>query len=271
MRAQSSLESASTAVSSHLLARVLESFFPDTRMCPLRGAVGHGERDTALVADRFLEFNWSGCRYGLQRARPFTVLERVLFEAIADVVGDRLYSSRPGLLEDACVATFLAPVTGSDHERSAYLRTVASAMTVLRAAARAATDPFTTTGVIVASRSDGADNSGPASDLRAFLRLCDGVKTVGVLSRTGAIVGIRTLDQSGGSPAVDLPYPVAPCHSAAARATVNGDDLCLILDASGHIQLFSRGVHLFSWADGRWQLRDGEAAARPRALRRARR
>jgi hypothetical protein len=271
MGAHSDLDSISAAVSSHLLAGVLENFFPDSRMSALRGALSHEARDTALVGDRFLEFNWSGRRYGLQRARPFTVLERVLFEAIADVVADCLYSSRPGVLEDACVATFLAPVTGSNYQRSAHLRTVTSAIAALRAAAGAATGSFTTTGVIIESRSDGPDSIAPAADLPAFLRLCDGVHSVGVLSRTGAIVGIRMLDQSGGRPPVDLPYPVARCHLGPARATVKGDDLCLILDARGHIQLFSRGVHLFSWADGRWRLRNGEAEPRRRALQLARR
>ncbi|MCU1384127.1 MAG: hypothetical protein JWL71_2824 [Acidobacteria bacterium] len=260
MSAHSDRAPNSTALSSHLLAHVLEIFFADARMLALRSAPGHAGRDTALVGDRFLEFNWSGLRYGLERERPFTVLERVLFEAIADVVGDRPYASIPGRLEDVCVATFLAPPAAGNHrERSVHIRTVMSAIVALRAAARSTTGWVTTTGVIVEAGSHDDDNA-PAAELRVLLPLCDGFSTVVVVSRTGAIVGLRALDQRS-SARVELPYPVAQCHIAHAAATADGDDLCLILDASGHIQLFSRGVHLFSWADGRWLLRDGEADA----------
>ena len=94
--------------------------------------------------------------------------------------------------------------------------------------------------------------------IKGFHRLCDGVRTVYLVDRQGdlarAVDIARWADSAMGPEPPASPCPRAYCDHA--RATKDGDHICLVLTPSQEIKVFAGGTMAFSFSDARWRLLD---------------
>jgi hypothetical protein len=93
--------------------------------------------------------------------------------------------------------------------------------------------------------------------IKGFHRLCDGLRTVFLVSPDGLLVDlvdVKRYAQAYGD--VALPAPSGERYRAHCQATVPGGNICLALTPNGEIKIFSNGVQVFHFLDGRWHVTD---------------
>jgi DNA integrity scanning protein DisA with diadenylate cyclase activity len=88
---------------------------------------------------------------------------------------------------------------------------------------------------------------------KTFFQLCDGVRTVARLDVDGYFVGIAQLGDGTTASPLDTTADRFTAHAAATR---DGTSICAVLTSHGDIRVFANGAELFTFARGRWQLRD---------------
>jgi hypothetical protein len=93
--------------------------------------------------------------------------------------------------------------------------------------------------------------------IKSLHRLCDGLTTVFLVNRDGMLVDLVDIEQFARTcPDDPLPAPSAARYRAHSRATMRDGNMCLVLTPNGEIKIFSAGVQVFHFVDGRWRLTD---------------
>ena len=93
--------------------------------------------------------------------------------------------------------------------------------------------------------------------VKSFHRLCDGIKTLFLVSRRRTAAGPdrhSRLEPWFG--ALCLAAPTAALYHCHSVATFEVGHLCLVLTPNGEIKIFAAGVQVFSFLGGRWRLTD---------------
>src|ERR1700676_1270292 len=101
--------------------------------------------------------------------------------------------------------------------------------------------------------------TGPSelTSIRSFHRICDGLRTVALVDRSGLMVELVDVAECA-RPFADfeLPVPSARRYQVHNRATLCGGHVCLVLTPAGEIKIFADGAQAFSFLGGRWRLTD---------------
>lgn len=275
------------ALYSDFLAQGLTHFFPAARLD------ANGRTATAPAgfvcdckaertnADQVL-LDWLGQGYALRRAkRPFTEGERTLIHAMGQVltaryqalfnpdIAARNFHLFRGLPEDRYVSAFLDPAPYANLETlTGKQDRVADAIEVLRSSALTTSENRrVSTGALLLARQarpplsaadGGLRYSSALTSIRSFPYLCDGIHTVALVDAQGHWIDIVDVEQWSASAGGVLPLPSPSAYQAHCRATLGGDNLCLVLTQNGEIKVFARGVQMFSLLNGRWRLTDLE-------------
>jgi DNA integrity scanning protein DisA with diadenylate cyclase activity len=93
--------------------------------------------------------------------------------------------------------------------------------------------------------------------IKSFHRLCDGLHTVFLVNREGALVDLVDIEQFSRLDCdATLPAPSPARYRAHSLATLHGDNICLVLTPNGEIKVLAGGVQVFHFAEGCWRLTD---------------
>lgn len=259
-------------------------FFRDTALTPVANVaeVAPSLRFASLT-DGSLDLVWMGTRYHLDCGRPFTENELRLLGAIGAVLSARYRSIFfpasaassahlfEGMAEDRFVSAFLDHTTYlEENGLPAGRDVVADAIKVLRQSSLMTYENRrVSTGVILLGEDHPVraaakwlpEDALPYSDalvtIKSLHRLCDGLRTVFVVNRQGLLVDLTDVEEfSSNCRDVTLPAPGAARYRAHSAATLSGGNICLVLSPNGEIKVFSGGVQVFHFADGRWHLTD---------------
>lgn len=281
---------AASALYDHLLQGALRRFFPravlESEALPSVSSVGRlsieASADPAALALR-----WFGTRHVLRvpDGHPFTRHEVRLARAIGAVLAaryeaifdPRLMTSRPdlfqGTIEDRYVGAFLddgAYVAGEGESRADR---IAAAIEVLRVAALSSYEnrAISSGVLILEADEDPCDPEGrpgaalPYSQIltgvKAFYRLCDGLRTVFLVNRRGTLLG--TVDIARWAHRLRararLAVPCAAAYRGHALATEGARHVCVVLSPSHEIKVFAEGAEVFAFRNAEWHLLDLEA------------
>jgi hypothetical protein len=236
-----------------------------------------------------LSIRWFGSRHVLHvpSRRPFTQHEVRLAKAIGSVLALRyraIFDPRQmlergdlfrGAIEDRYIGAFLE---GPEPTPSGPARgdLVASALEVLRVAALSSYENRAiSSGVLLIDAQDSREaQAGSVVDgqtykyspaltgIKSFYRLSDGVETLFLVNRDGAVLDIidvaRFARSMSASPVVlDVLGPST--YAAHAGATAGNRNICIVLTPSHEIKVFAQGVETFSFRNARWHLLDVQA------------
>ena len=230
-----------------------------------------------------LSIRWFGTRHVLHvpARRPFTEHEVRLARAIGTVLAARyraIFDPKQmlergelfrGAIEDRYIGAFLDNASYGDPSlHRADL--VATAIEVLRVAALSSyenrsissgvllmagdTDPIRQ--YTVASGHE-YKYSQALTGIKSFYRLCDGLKTLFLVSRKGDVLDLVELERYVA--AGDLRVPCPETYRAHSLATMGTGNLCLVLSPSHEIKVFGEGVQMFTFRNARWHLLDMKA------------
>ena len=229
-----------------------------------------------------LTIRWFGSRHVLHvpARRPFTPHEVRLARAIGAVLAMRyraIFDPKQmlergdlfrGAIEDRYVGAFLDEGARSDGAPRADL--VATAIEVLRVAALSSYENRAiSSGVLLLDGDDDREHAlappaGPVyrysqalTGIKSFYRLCDGLETLFLVNRQGAVLDIVEVDRYAARRDLDVPCP-AP-YRPHARATADNKKICVVLSPSHEIKVFAQGVQIFSFRNARWHLLDVQA------------
>jgi hypothetical protein len=291
---------AASALYDNLLQAALRQFFAratfETEATPSLSSDGRlAIEPTADPAE--LTVRWFGTRHILHvpARRPFTEHEVRLARSIGAVLASRyraifdprLMASRGdlfrGAIEDRYLGAFLdggrysirgegAPGQDSDTGEVRADR-IATAIEVLRVAALSSYEnrPISSGALILESDQDpvrprreippGAYSYTQAlTAIKSFYRLCDGLNTLFLVNRDGAVLDIVEVERwakaRGDRP---LEVPCAAPYRWHARATLAGRDVCIVLSPSHEIKVFAEGVQVFTFRHAQWHLLDLQA------------
>jgi hypothetical protein len=230
---------------------------------------------------------WFGSRHTLTvpRPRPFTPHETRFARAIGSVLAARyraifnpkLMAERGdlfrGAIEDRYVGAFLDAEPYAIEATEGRADALATAIEVLRVAALSSYENRSiSSGVLLVDADDdptgrraGAAARGPAygqalTAIKSFYRLCDGVRTVFLVNRGGAVLDIVEVDRWAAARGVAA--PTAPCartYRAHARATSGTTDVCIVLSPTHEIKVFAGGAQVFTFRNAAWHLLDVQA------------
>jgi DNA integrity scanning protein DisA with diadenylate cyclase activity len=266
------------------LERGIRHFFPEHRL----DLIGEGEPQAVLQfhhqTDGSLEMEWCGGRYFCSAlGRALSEHELRLLGAIGDVLAARYRSiifGAPaasalhlfrGLPEDRFVSAFLDHTPYLDQEGiPSDSDAIAGAIEVLRESSLLTYENRRiSTGLLMLGpapdpahpRPDPPSEALPYnSDLigvKSFHRLCDGIKTVFLVNRSGLLLDLIDIhDWSRGTGRCALAAPTASIYHCHNVATYEGGHLCLVLTPNGEIKIFAEGVQAFNFLGGRWRLTD---------------
>lgn len=235
-----------------------------------------------------LMVRWFGTRHVLRVAakRPFTRHETRFARAIGAVLAARyrailspsVMAERGelfrGAIEDRYVGAFLDESSYAIQAQESRADRVASAIEVLRVAALSSYEnrPIST-GVLMLGTSDdptrtrrqgaagGHSYSQALTAIKSFYRLADGLHTVFLVSRDGALLDIIDVERWA-SEADPGAMPQAPCakpYQAHARATLRDGHVCLVLSPSHDMKVFAEGAQILTFRNANWHLLDLEA------------
>jgi hypothetical protein len=224
-----------------------------------------------------LTIRWFGTRHVLHvpARRPFTQHEVRLARAIGSVLAARyraMFDPKQmldrgelfrGAIEDRYVGAFLDAMSyGDPGQTRADL--VANAIEVLRVAALSSYENRAISSGVLLLAEDLEHLSKPGDQayrysqaltgIKTFYRLCDGLKTLFLVDRTGIVLDIIEVGTYAPPGVVDVPCPTA--YHAHALATKGTRDLCAVLSPSHEIKVFAEGVQMFSFRNARWHLLD---------------
>jgi hypothetical protein len=93
--------------------------------------------------------------------------------------------------------------------------------------------------------------------IKSFYRLSDGIETVFLVNRKGAVLDI--VEVAGYARPVPLRVPSAARYRQHALATAGNGLICIVLSPSHEIKIFAEGVQTFSFRNARWHLLDLQA------------
>lgn len=282
---------AAGALYDNLLQGALRQFFPratfETVATPSVSSDGRLAIEPTGDPTR-LCVRWFGSRHTLHvpERRPFTAHETRLARAIGSVLAARyraIFDARlmaqrgdlfRGSIEDRYIGAFLdhnpyrieATESRADH--------IATAIEVLRVAALSSYEnrPISS-GVLLVDADEDPVDEGHASRgnhslysmgltaSKSFYRLCDGLRTVFLVSRRGTVLDIVEIDRwaaragDPGGPRV----PCSPAYGAHARATRGSRHVCVVLSPTHEIKVFAEGTQAFTFRGAGWHLFDIEA------------
>jgi hypothetical protein len=229
-----------------------------------------------------LSIRWFGSRHVLHvpARRPFTVHEVRLARAIGAVLAARyraIFDPKQmlergelfrGAIEDRYISAFLDAIAPTDPSR-ARADLIATAIEVLRVAALSSYENRAiSSGVLLI---DGVDDpvrprgvsgseyhySQALTGIKSFYRLCDGLKTLFLVNRDGAVLDIVEVERY--RQRVDLEVPCSFIYRAHARTTVGNHNLVVVLSPTHEIKVFAEGRQVFSFRNAKWNLLDVEA------------
>jgi hypothetical protein len=262
--------------------RGLKYFFPFATFKPIgsdaevNGDVINRNAETAVLSLTPL-----GSRYAFQNKVAFTEHDLRMLESVSAVLSARYrmlsdaerngfdVERFAGLPEDRYVSAFLDPRPYSDKAQSRSDR-IADAIEVLRTSALTTYENRRiSTGALLFGRSPDPCHELPESPprplqyssaltrARSFHRLSDGLNTLALVDREGFFVDVIDV-QKWSEPFLTLPLPVpSPArYEPHTRATLCGAHICLILTSTGEMKIFSDGVQVFRFLDGRWRITD---------------
>jgi hypothetical protein len=230
-----------------------------------------------------LTVRWFGSRHVLHvpARRPFTPHEVRLARAIGTVLSARyraIFDPKQmlergdlfrGVVEDKYVGAFLDDVSYGDANRG-RADLVATAIEVLRVAALSSYEnrAISSGVLLLEGDSDPVRPHRPPVDesyqyspsltgIKSFYRLCDGLKTLFLVNRQGAVLDIVEVSRYAGPGELTVPCPES--YRAHALATIGSRNLCVVLSPSHEIKVFAEGVQTFSFRNARWHLADLQA------------
>ena len=253
----------------------LERMSQSTEQIPgLLGAVPSGGQ---------VEFEWMGNGYSLTATSKLSDHERRLLRSIGMVLSARYqlvtnealaaqsFELFRGLPEDRFVSAFLDPSPHSSAEAIAGLPDrVADAIEVLRTSSMSTYENRRiATGVLLFGSMPEPCHAPPQTpkralryshlltSIRSFHRLCDGLRTLALVDQNGLLAELIDVHEWA-EPYREMPLAVPPAADYVdhARATLCGGHICLILSPNGEIKIYSDGVPVFRFIDGKWRLVD---------------
>lgn len=259
-------------------------FFPSAKFEVLGAEPDPGKRGIVQTPDRMpLTLNWLGWRYSLTRDEPFSDGELKLLKSIGAV----LHSRYRMILETNLVEQSLELFRGLPEDRyvSAYIDSgpyaqpvwqgpdrVEEAIEVLRTSSLSTYENRRiSTGALLFGKypdpchelpvtpSGALRYSSPLTSIRSFHRLCDGLRTLALVDQNGLLADIIDVEQWA-RPFADtnFPVPTAARYQTHIRTTLCGGHVCMILTPNGEMKIFSNGVQVFHFRDGRWRLTDAQ-------------
>ena len=267
-----------------LLARGIQYFLPSSELT-IVGRFEEGKPELhSHLRDGGADLEWLGTKYSLvNQGKHFTEHEHKLLKSIGKVLSTRyqlLFNAEvvarsseifSGLPEDHYVSSFLDPyVFAGTATLTKVTDRVSKAIEVLRISALSTyEDRRISTGALLFGFQPDACHTLPSqpagalpysselTSIRSFHRICDGLRTVALVDRTGLMVELVDVTEWA-RPFVEmeLPVPSARRYAAHSRATLCGGHVCLVLTPNGEIKIFADGVQVFSFLDGRWHLTD---------------
>ncbi len=266
-----------------MMRRQLEHFFPD---CQLELCDGQTETipDPTLRGRYFqilddpdklgvvIELFKTQYLFQPGSPSPFLPIERRLIEAVMTVLDRRyqfIYDTEATIdeileyaIEDQIVAEFLQ-VPGPVR--------LTSALEALRAAALSTYENHrVSTGALLLGTPEDPAYPGRLnppgaprysvrlSSVKSFHRVCDGLRTVYVVDRSGELAWPVDLENWSKKVqgCVPLEVPCARTFEPHARATLNGEHVVAVLTTAQQIKVFARGALKFVYSDARWRLLD---------------
>ena len=231
---------------------------------------------------------WFGSRHTLHVSdpRPFTAHETRLARAIGSVLAARyraIFDARlmaqrgdlfRGSIEDRYIGAFLDDTPYRIEATESRADRIATAIEVLRVAALSSYEnrPISSGVLLVdadddpvaggrATRGNGSLYSMGLTASKSFYRLCDGLRTVFLVCRSGTVLDIVEIDRwaaragDAGGPRV----PSSPAYGAHARATQGNRHVCVVLSPTHEIKVFAEGTQIFTFRGAGWHLLDLEA------------
>lgn len=277
---------AASALYDNLLQAALRQFFGratfETEPIPSLSSDGRlsiePTRDPSVLSIR-----WFGSRHVLHVPvrRPFTMHEVRLARAIGTVLAARyraIFDPKQmldrgdlfrGAIEDRYIGAFLDPVSYGDPSQT-RADLAATAIEVLRVAALSSyenrsissgvlllegeTDPVrphvTTPGVEY--------RYSPAlTGIKSFYRLCDGLQTLFLVNRRGAVLDIVEIGRYTEPAPLDVPCSMQ--YRSHALTTARNGNLVIVLSPTHEIKVFAEGTQVFSFRNARWHLLDVQA------------
>jgi hypothetical protein len=269
---------------SDLLENGIRYFFPGAT---LERSPGQPEETPGLLgavpAGGQLEFQWMGSGYSLTAASKLSEHERRLIRSIGMVLSARYslltheelaaqsFQLFRGLPEDRFVSAFLDPAPHTSAEAIAGLPDrIADAIELLRTSSMSTYENRRiSTGVLLFGSMPEPCHEPPLTPdralqyshqlttIRSFHRLCDGLRTVALVDQDGLLAELVDI-REWANPYREMPLAVPPTARYAdhARATLCGGHVCLILTPNGEIRIYSDGVPIFRFIDGKWRLVD---------------
>ena len=267
-----------------LLENGIRYFFPGATL----QRVTHGAEDMpglmlAVANGGEVAFEWMGTGYSLTSASKLSDHERRLLRSIGMVLSTRYqmvtnqglaaqsFQTLRGLPEDRFVSAFLDPGPHANAEALASIPDrVADAIEVLRTSSMSTYENRRiATGVLLFGSMPEPCHESPVTSatalpytstlttIRSFHRLCDGLQTLALVDQNGHLAELIDVHEWA-EPYRDMPLavPTATAYEAHARATLCGGHLCLILSPNGEIKIYSDGVPVFRFIDGKWHLMD---------------
>jgi hypothetical protein len=224
-----------------------------------------------------LSIRWFGTRHILHVAakRPFTAHEVRLARAIGTVLATRyraIFDPKQmlergdlfrGAIEDRYIGAFLDSVGYGDPSQT-RADLIATAIEVLRVAALSSYENRAiSSGVLMLDREEGPAGeqtyrySQALTGIKSFYRICNGLETLFLVSRSGIVLDIVDVDRFAGAGTLDVPCPEA--YQPHARATAGNQAICVVLSPTHEIKVFAEGVQAFSFRNARWHLLDVQA------------
>ncbi len=269
---------------SDLLENGIRYFFPGAtlqrvpegaeEMPGLLGAVPSGGQ---------VEFEWMGSGYSLSATSKLSDHERRLLRSIGMVLSARYqlltnedlaaqsFQLFRGLPEDRFVSAFLDSKPHSSAQAIAEIPDrIADAIEVLRTSSMSTYENRRiSTGVLLFGSMPEPCHAPPHTPpnalryshqltaIRSFHRLCDGLRTLALVDQDGLLSELIDVHEWA-QPYREMPLAVPPSAEYVdhARATLCGGHVCLILSPNGEIKIYSDGVPVFRFIDGKWRLVD---------------
>jgi hypothetical protein len=267
-----------------LLENGIRYFFPGATLeRASQGAEGMPGLLGAVPSGGQVEFEWMGSGYTLSASSKLSDHERRLLRSIGMVLSARYqlitneelaaqsFALFRGLPEDRFVSAFLDPAPHLNAEAIAGLPDrVADAIEVLRTSSMSTYENRRiATGVLLFGSMPEPCHAPPATpkqalrysheltSIRSFHRLCDGLRTLALVDQNGLLAELIDV-REWAEPYREMPLAVPPptAYTDHCRATLCGGHLCLILSPNGEIKVYSDGVLVFRFIDGKWRLVD---------------
>ena len=270
---------------SDLLENGIRYFFPGATLERVsQGAEQMPGLLAAVPSGGQVEFEWMGSGYSLKSSsNKLSDHQKRLLRSIGMVLSARYqlltneelaaqsFQLFRGLPEDRFVSAFLDPTPHTSAEAIAGLPDrIADAIEVLRTSSMSTYENRRiATGVLLFGSMPEPCHEPPRTpkralryshvltSIRSFHRLCDGLRTLALVDQNGLLAELIDVHEWA-EPYRDMPLavPAPASYKDHCRATLCGGHVCLILSPNGEIKIYSDGVPIFHFIDGKWRLVD---------------